>query len=608
MRIEDYAIIGNFQTSALVSKHGSIDWLCLPRFDSAACFAALIGKTENGRWQISPDQPYQIKRAYREDTLILDTEFHTDAGVVRLTDFMPPEVSSPSIVRIAKCIKGKVKMKMDLVIRFDYGSITPWVTKSPFGGIRAIAGSDTLRFKTSIPLVGKNMRTEAIFEMCEGDSVPFTMVWTSSTSDQIPSELDNPDELVSTSIIWWREWMSKCTYDGPYKKEVHRSLITLKALTHQKTGGIVAAPTTSLPESIGGVRNWDYRYCWLRDSTLTLYAFLNAGFRDEARSWRNWLLRAAAGTPSELSIMYSLGGERRLYEVELPWLDGFRHSKPVRIGNDAHNQFQLDVYGELMDSFHIARKVGFEHDGVSWKVQKTIIKFLETAWTKPDRGIWEVRGEPQHFVYSKVMVWVAIDRAIQAIEKFHYQGPLHTWKTLRDEIHADICEKGFDKKIGAFTQAYGSQTLDASLLMLSSVGFLPFDDPRILSTVAQIEKNLLRDGFVIRYLNTQTYDGLPGKEGVFLACSLWLADNFILQGRWEEARTLFERVLSVSNDVGLLSEEYDTETKSLLGNFPQGFSHIALINTAFNFMGTKITTMDRCDGKNKHSPARLKAV
>ena len=596
MRIEDYAIIGNFQTAALVSNQGSIDWLCLPRFDSPACFSALLGKPENGRWQISPSQPYTTKRAYREDSLILDTEFHTSTGTVKLTDLMPPEISAPTIVRIAKCTHGKVKMKMDLVIRFDYGSITPWVTKSPFGGIRAIAGPDTLRFRTNIPLIGKNMRTQAEFEMNEGDSVPFVMFWTPSTSDTFPAQLEDPDFLVTNSLTWWREWMGRCSYKGPYIKEVHRSLITLKALTHQKTGGIVAAPTTSLPERMGGSRNWDYRYCWLRDSTLTLYAFLNAGYRDEARHWRDWLLRAAAGVPSELSIMYGLGGERRLYENELPWLNGFHHSQPVRIGNGAHTQFQLDVYGELMDSFHLARKVGFEHDGVSWRVQKKIVQFLESCWKKPDHGIWEVRGEPQHFVNSKVMVWVAVDRAIQAVERFGYSGPIDAWKKFREEVHHEICEKGFNSELGSFTQAYGSKAIDASLMALPMVGFLPADDPRILGTIKQVEKKLLKDGFVLRYLNEETQDGLPGTEGAFLACTLWLADNYIMQGRRAEAKVLFERVLSAANDVGLLSEEYDPKARALLGNFPQGFSHMALINTAFNFMGADLAAMDRSDG------------
>ena len=581
--IEDYALIGNFESAALVSRSGSIDWLCFPRFDSPACFAALLGDEDNGHWLLAPEGEAEVTREYRKDTLILETKYTTGSGAVLIIDAMIPGAEHPTLIRIVRGIAGTVKMRMQLVIRYDYGSIVPWVTRDAFGGVRAVAGRDAIRVHSTVPLKGADLRTFSSFEVREGEEVPFILVWSPSHEDA-PRQIEYPSETIDRCAAVWREWIGKCKYKGPYEEAVHSSLIALKALIYEPTGGIVAAPTTSLPEEIGGVRNWDYRYCWVRDSTFILYAFLTAGFREEARRWYEWLLRAVAGTPSQLNLMYGLLGERRLTELELPWLEGFEKSRPVRIGNGAYSQMQMDVFGELMDSFQLARRSELAPDGVfnSWRIEVHLVDFIAENWRKPDNGIWEVRGDRQHFTHSKVMAWVTVQRAVEAIEKFRLKGPLDQWRKLAAEIHADICKHGFDKERNTFTQAYGSKNVDASLLQLPLVGFLPATDPRILGTVAAIEKELMVNGFVRRYTPAVTDDGLEGDEGTFLACTLWFADNLCLQGRRDEAREIFERVLAIRNDVGLLAEEYDPKHKRLLGNFPQAFSHVGLINTAFN--------------------------
>jgi len=601
MRLEDYALLGNCQSAALVSSDGSIDWLCFPRFDSPACFAALLGDADNGRWMLRPREYLMVSRKYRQGTLILETEFRTAQGAVRIIDCMLPDVEVPTLIRMVEGIEGKVRMMMELVIRFDYGSIIPWVTRNPFGGVKAVAGPDTVRLRTTVPLTGQNLKTYADFEVSEAERIPFVMTWTPSHA-ATPSEIENPDEAITHCTSWWQEWISRCSYEGRYEDAVHRSLITLKALTYNRTGGMVAAPTTSLPEDLGGVRNWDYRYCWLRDSTFTLYSLLIAGYREEARGWKEWLLRAVAGTPSQVNVMYGLRGERRLTEFELPWLKGYEGSRPVRVGNGAHNQLQLDVFGELLDSFHVGRLTGLDTDKASWRVESKLVEFVEEAWKRPDSGIWEVRGPEQHFTHSKVMAWVAVDRAVKAVEQFGYEGPLERWKKVAAEMHAEICEKGFDAELGSFVQAYGSKTLDASLLLMALVGFLPADDARIKGTVNAIQKRLTRNGFVLRYSTSETADGLTGDEGAFIACTLWLADNLILQGRVEKAGEIFERVCSIRNDVGLLAEEYNTGLDRMVGNFPQAFSHVALINTAFNLAKTAVGPAEQ-RGSREAAPA-----
>ena len=584
MRIEDYALLGNFVSAALVSREGSIDWMCFPRFDSPACFAALLGTEDNGRWMIRPREFTSVRRAYREGTLILETDYETPQGSVRVIDAMIPYQSTPTIIRMVEGLSGNVPMKMELVIRFDYGSIVPWVTRDSFGGLKAIAGPDTVRLRTTVDMFGEDLRTYASFSVEAGQTVPFVMTWSPSHADS-PREVEEPSEVVDRAADFWREWIGHCTYSGQWKDAVHRSLITLKALTFAQTGGMVAAVTTSLPEHLGGIRNWDYRYCWIRDSTFTLFALLTAGYREEARLWEEWLLRAVAGTPAQVNIMYGLRGERRLTEIELPWLSGYEHSKPVRIGNAAYSQIQMDVFGELLSSFHLGRITGLQAMK-SWRVESRLTEFIAENWENPDNGIWEVRGPRQHFTHSKVMAWVALDRAIQAVEKFGEEGPVEEWKRLARRIHAEVCEQGFDRDLGSFVQAYGSKNLDASLLMLAMVGFLPASDPRIVGTVAAVQKELTRDGFVHRYLAEKTDDGLTGGEGAFLACSFWLADNLFLQGRRAEAVEIFERVLAIRNDVGLLAEEYDPGLGRMLGNFPQAFSHVSLVNTAFNLSET----------------------
>lgn len=579
-KIEDYALIGDCQTAALVARDGSIDWLCFPRFDSDACFAALLGSPEHGRWQIAPDAAVlRVSRRYWPGTLILETEYETASGTVSLIDWMPPRDAAPNVMRMVVGKVGCVPMRMELIIRLDYGRVVPWVEGTD-DGLRATAGPDTLYMHTLVDLRGVNMHTAAAFSVSAGQRVPFTLTWAPTYAAQ-PDALDPEQELEATAA-WWREWSGRSSYQGGWEDAVRRSLITLKALTYAPTGGLVAAATTSLPEQIGGVRNWDYRYCWLRDATFTLYALMTGGYLDEAAAWRNWLVNAVAGEPSKLQIMYGLAGERRLTELELSWLPGYEGSSPVRIGNAAHSQFQLDVYGELMDAMHVARRSGLASSPAAWRVQRAVAEHLEAAWREPDEGIWEIRGSRRHFTHSKVMAWVGLDRAVKAVEQFGLDGDAARWRGLRDEIHREVCARGFDQTRNTFVQYYGSTEVDASLLMLPLVGFIKPDDPRMRGTVAAIQDQLLYDGLVQRYHGASSIDGLPAGEGVFLICSFWLADNLALQGQVGAARELFERLLSLRNDVGLLSEEYDPQTRRMLGNFPQAFSHVGLINTARN--------------------------
>ena len=579
-RIEDYALIGDRHTAALVARNGSIDWLCFPRFDSGACFAALLGTEEHGCWTLSPaGEIRQIRRGYHDDTLVLETEYETADGVVSVIDCMPPRSKEADLVRIVVGKRGQVLMRMRLVLRPDYGSIIPWVRRTE-NGICAVAGPDTLTLQSDVILRNENFKTEAEFTISAGQRLHFVLIWhPSHESDSVTADAET---LLVQTEQWWREWSGRCTYRGPYRDSVVRSLVTLKALTYAPTGGIVAAPTTSLPEWIGGIRNWDYRYCWVRDATFTLYALMLAGYTAEAAAWRDWLLRAVAGKPSQLNIMYGLAGERRLPEMELNWLPGYEGSAPVRIGNAAWQQFQLDVYGELMDAMHLARRGGLAPDENAWRVERALTDYLESAWSEPDNGIWEVRGPKRHFTHSKVMAWVAMDRMVKAVENFGLQGPVERWRGVRAKIHDEVCRHGFDRTRNTFVQYYGGTALDASLLMIALVGFLPPGDPRIKGTVEAIERDLMADGFVLRYRTNPKVDGLPPGEAPFLACSFWLADNLALMGRREDARLLFERLLGLCNDVGLLAEEYDPATKRHLGNFPQAFSHVALINTASN--------------------------
>jgi len=580
-RIEEYALIGDCHTAALVARNGSIDWLCFPRFDSGACFAALIGSPKHGRWLLAPRGAVRkTQRRYREGTLVLETDYETEEGSVTVIDCMPPRSREPDLVRTVLGRRGRVPMQMELIIRFDYGSIVPWVTRMGTTGIRAVAGPDTLLLYSGIELRGENFTTVADFTVSEGQQIPFVLVWHSS-QESAPQPID-PEETIRRTERWWREWSGRCTYEGPWREPVLRSLITLKALTYAPTGGIVAAPTTSLPEQLGGVRNWDYRYCWVRDATFTLYALMMGGYTEEAGAWREWLVRAVAGRPSELNIMYGLAGERRLTELKLKWLPGYEGSSPVRIGNAAYEQFQLDVFGEVMDALHLARKVGLAPDENAWRVERALLDYLESAWREPDEGIWEVRGPRRHFTHSKVMAWVAADRMVRAVERFGLKGPVERWRRLRADIHEEVCRKGFDRDQNSFVQYYGGKALDASLLMIPLVGFLPAADPRVRGTIEAIEVHLVKDGFVARYPTTPEVDGLPPGEGAFLPCTFWLADNLELLGRHDDAVRLFERLLGLSNDVGLLSEEYDVGAGRLVGNFPQAFSHIALVNTACN--------------------------
>jgi GH15 family glucan-1,4-alpha-glucosidase len=579
-RIEDYALIGDCQTAALVSNTGSIDWLCVPRFDSGACFAALLGTPEHGRWLLAPVGGVKAtRRQYRGDTLILETDFETETGAVTIIDFMPLRSSVPDLVRIVVGRRGQVAMHMEMTIRFDYGHIIPWVRRHE-RGITAIAGPDMLSLRCDVEMHGENFHTVADFTVSEGQRVPFDLTWYPSNRHE-PAELNTEDALSETER-WWHDWAEHCTLHGEHREVAIRSLITLKALTYSPTGGIVAAPTTSLPEKLGGVRNWDYRYGWLRDSTFTLYSLMEAGFYDEAREWRAWLLRAVAGKPADMQIMYGLSGERRLTELELPWLPGYENSSPVRIGNAAGAQFQLDVYGEVMDSLHQCRRYGIDGEPATWQVQCSLMKFLESHWSDPDEGIWEVRGPRRQFTHSKVMAWVGVDRAVKSVEQWGLKGPVDRWRSLRDQIHEQVCREGFDRELGSFVQSYGCKHLDSSLLMIPLVGFLPPDDVRVKGTVAAIEKHLLTDGFVSRYDASTEVDGLPPGEATFLLCTFWLADNYALMGRETEARDVLNRLLAIRNDVGLLSEAYDVNTRRLLGNFPQAFSHVGLVNTVAN--------------------------
>jgi GH15 family glucan-1,4-alpha-glucosidase len=580
-RIEDYAIIGDCETAALVSRAGSIDWLCWPRFDSPACFAALLGGPDHGRWRIAPaDANARVTRRYRDDTLILETEFETDEGSVVVIDFMPLRDGKSNVVRTVVGKRGRVAMETQIVFRFDYGAIIPWVSRLDDGALRAIAGPDMIVIRTDVELRGEGFTTVGDFTIAEGEQTSFVMTWGPSHLHP-PKEVD-PVKALEVTERFWTHWASECTYRGPYRDAVMRSLLTLKALTYHPTGGIVAAPTTSLPEQVGGVRNWDYRYCWLRDATLTLLALMDGGYFREAEAWRDWLLRAAAGSPDQVQIMYGLAGERMLREWEITWLPGYEGSRPVRVGNAAHEQLQLDVYGEVMDALHQAR-VGEIHESAdAWALERALVKQLEKIWQLPDQGIWETRGAPQHFTHSKVMAWVAVDRAVKSAEQFELEGPIDDWRALRDRIHADVCEKAYSSQLNSFVQAYGSKLIDASVLVLPLVGFLPPDDPRVRGTVEAIEKHLVVDGFVLRYDSAATDDGLPEGEGAFLACSFWLANNYLALGREDDAVRVFERLLDLRNDVGLLSEEYDPALSRQVGNFPQAFSHIALLSTAFN--------------------------
>jgi GH15 family glucan-1,4-alpha-glucosidase len=589
--IEDYALIGDCETAALVSRSGSIDWLCLPRFDSPACFSALLGGPEHGRWLLAPAGELRtVRRRYREGTLVLETEFETAEGVVAVIDCMPVRSRVPDVFRVVEGRRGRVPMRMELTIRFDYGSLIPWVRRTE-DGLTAVGGVNLIRVRTAVPLQGENFHTVGEFTVSAGERVPFTLEWQRSYQ---PSEApEDPERSIEVTERWWREWSDRCAFQGPYRDAVVRSLITLKALTYRPSGGLLAAATTSLPERLGGVRNWDYRFCWLRDATFTLYALMLGGYTQEASDWREWLLRAVAGEPSQAQILYGVAGERLVPEWEVGWLPGYAGSTPVRVGNAAAAQFQLDVYGEVMDALHTARRLGLPPDENAWHVQRRMVEFVERAWWEPDEGIWEVRGPRRHFTHSKVMAWVALDRAVKAVERFGLKGPVDRWRTARDQIHADVCAKGYDPKIGAFVQFYGGRLLDASLLMIPLVGFLSADDPRMRGTVKAIEERLTTDGFVARYPTVPEVDGLPPGEGAFLPCSFWLADNLALQGRHDEARALFERLLAVRNDVGLLAEQYEPGTRRMLGNFPQAMSHMALINTAANLTKTRGPAKDR---------------
>ena len=578
--IEDYALIGDTHTAGLVSRDGSIDWLCLPRFDSPACFAALLGDRSNGRWLLAPAGGVQeVRRRYQGDSLVLETEYRTDDGVVRVIDCMPPRHRDPDVARVVEGIKGRVRMRMDLTIRFDYGSIVPWVRHED-GALHAVAGPDSVWLRTPVPVWGENWTTLADFTVAEGERAPFMLTWHASHRPA-PRRID-PVQALGDTEAWWGEWASGIDYQGGWQDAVIRSLLTLKALTYAPTGGIVAAPTTSLPEQLGGVRNWDYRYCWLRDSTFTLSALMLAGLADEAKAWREWLLRAVAGQPQQMQILYGVAGERRITEQELDWLSGYQGSRPVRIGNAAVNQFQLDVYGEVMDTLHVGRYIGLESDEAAWDLQQALLEFLESNWRQPDEGIWEIRGPRRHFTHSKVMAWVALDRAIKAVELMGHEGPVDRWRAVRRELHDEVCREGYDSGRDSFVQFYGADHLDASLLQIPLVGFLPADDPRVKGTVAAIQRELVVDGLVHRYppQASQSVDGLPPGEGTFLACTFWLADNLALMDRREEAVAIYERLLTLRNDVGLLAEEYDPASRRLLGNFPQAFSHVALVNSA----------------------------
>jgi len=594
-RIEDYAVIGNCETMALVGIDGSIDWLGLPRFDSPACFAALLGDERHGRWLIAPiDGAARSTRHYRGNTLILETIFELETGSVRIVDFMSRRDGASDLIRIVCGISGAVAMRVELIVRFDYGSVTPWVTRQKDGRLNMIAGPDRLLLETPVELRGEDFRTIGEFEVQAGQEIDFVLSWGQSYR-ALPDSLAAKVALRKVECFW-STWAAACKPAGEWSDAVLRSLLTLKALSHWETGGIVAAATTSLPEHLGGSRNWDYRYCWLRDSAFTLYALIESGFLVEADDWRGWLLRAAAGSPDELQIMYGIAGERRLYEYAAFWLPGYEGAGPVRIGNAAAGQVQLDVYGEVLDTFYAGRKAGLAAASPSWALECALVQHLETIWTEPDNGLWEVRGGVRHFTHSKVMAWVAFDRAVRSAEEFGLDAPLERWRAIRDRIHDEVCRKGFDAERNCFVQSYGSENLDASLLLIPLVGFLPPADFRVQGTLKAIESGLLRDGFVLRYDTREGVDGLPPKEGAFLACSFWLVDNYVLQGRYDDARALFVRLLALRNDVGLLAEEYDVYAGRQVGNFPQAFSHLALVNSAWNLTSALGPAQKRSEG------------
>jgi GH15 family glucan-1,4-alpha-glucosidase len=582
-RIEDYGVVGDTQTMALVGRDAAVEWLCLPRFDSGACFAALLGDERHGSWSLTLGADTRpTGRRYREQTLLLETDLESADGAVRVVDFMPPRERRPDLVRIVEGLRGRVTVRSELRPRFDYGSVTPWIRMEGDTAV-ALAGPDALVLAASAPATCDGDAIRSDITVGPGERKAFVLTWFAS-NEPLPDPVD-PERALAGTEAWWRDWCARCTYEGRWRDAVERSLITLKALTYAPTGGIVAAATTSLPERLGGMRNWDYRFCWLRDATFTLYALLNAGYTGEAAAWRDWLLRAVAGDPRDLQIMYGPAGERRLTEVELDWLPGYEGSLPVRIGNAAHGQRQLDVYGELMDAMHQARRAGVAPDTAAWDLQRRLLEHLESAWQEPDEGIWEVRGPQRHFTHSKVMAWVAFDRAVKTVERSGLEGPAERWRRLAADTHQQVCRDGYDAELGSFVQYYGSDRLDASLLMIPLVGFLPVDDERVVGTIDAIQARLCEDGFVQRYASDEdvtSVDGLPPGEGAFLPCTFWLADALALLGRTDEATTIFERLLALRNDLGLLSEEYGGEEGRLLGNFPQAFTHVGLVNTALN--------------------------
>jgi GH15 family glucan-1,4-alpha-glucosidase len=596
--IEDYGLIGDCETAALVGRNGSIDWLCWPRFDSPACFASLLGDSNNGRWLLAPaDAAARSTRRYQDGTLIIETDWQVQDGAVTVLDFMPLRGDYPDLVRIVVGRRGTVAMHTELVLRFDYGSVVPWVTRLPGGsGIQAIAGPDQIVLRSPVELRGENLRAVADFKVSAGERVAFSLAYGPSHGP-LPAPQDAEAALADTQRFW-KAWSAHCQHSGPWHEAVLRSHITLKALTYGPTGAVIAAPTTSLPEQIGGPRNWDYRYCWLRDATFTLLSLINAGYLDEAQAWRDWLLRAIAGSPDKMQIMYGLGGERRLAEWEVPWLPGYEGSKPVRVGNGAYDQLQLDVYGEVADALYQARLAGLSTSDAGWALERSLVEHVASSWDQPDEGIWEVRGGRRHFTHSKVMAWVALDRAVRSAEKFGLEAPLERWRRLRAEIHSDVCSNGFNVELGSFVQSYGSSQLDASLLLIPLVGFLPADDHRIKGTVAAIERGLMRNGLVLRYDTAVADDGLPPGEGAFLACSFWFVDNLALHGRRDEACAMLERLLALRNDLGLLAEEYDPVHGRQLGNFPQAFSHLALADTARNLGTLTKPALQRADAKD----------
>jgi GH15 family glucan-1,4-alpha-glucosidase len=583
-RLEDYALVGDTHTAALVGRDGSVDWLCVPRFDSAACFAALLGTADNGRWLLAPQEGgAATRRHYQGSGLVLVQEWDTAGGSVRVTDFMPPRAHRPRLYRRVEGLSGSVTMATEVTIRFEYGSQIPWVVRTE-RGLRAVAGPDAVSIEGDAPLKGEHMRHRAVFEVAEGEQVDFALQWEPSFEQSAPP----PDaaRALSDTLAYWHSWSKRLVeVHGEWEALVQRSLVVLKALTYAPTGGMVAAPTTSLPEQLGGARNWDYRYCWVRDATLTIDGLVLAGCRQEAEAWLWWLVRAAAGNPAQLQVMYGVGGERRLPEIELDWLAGYEASKPVRVGNAASLQFQLDVYGELMEAIDLARGHGIDADGAIWDLQRALLEFVEEHWDQPDQGIWELRGSPQALVYSRVMAWVAMDRGIRAVEEHGLEGPVERWRKVRDAIHEQVCRLGYDPDLGSFTQAYGSTELDASLLLMPLVGFLPIDDPRVVGTVEAVQRELVHDGFVMRYRNASGVDGLVGDEGSFLPCSLWLVSCLALLGRAGPARELMDRVVGAANDLGLFSEEYDAVQGRMVGNFPQAFTHVAFVNAARHLAG-----------------------